>query len=152
MTDSSGQQHRNSVPKGKMREEVWKAQLDHGNQILNSVFVELLNKTKEPFLSVIQDYAAPQASFFDGKLLMIGDALAVFRPHMALSLNQAAVDTMLLERLMKGEITLKSWEKQVIQYGRRTKLMNAAFGTYYIYGGVTFLKTLVAFVLALLPF
>lgn len=135
-----------------MRDEVWEAQRLHGNKILNAVFAELLNKTKEPFLSVIQDYSAPRASFFEGKMLMIGDALALFRPHMGLSVNQSAVDCLLLERMMKGEITLKTWEKQVIQYGLRTKLMNAAFGAWYIYGGTVFLRSLLAFVRAFLPF
>ncbi|RDL41696.1 uncharacterized protein BP5553_01675 [Venustampulla echinocandica] len=152
MTDSDGWKHRNSVPKGKMREDVWNAQREYGTKILNSVFVELINKTKEPFLSVIQDFAAPQASFFDGKLLMLGDALAVFRPHMALSLNQAAVDNLLLEKLIKGEITTKSWEKQVVQYGRRNRLINIAFGNFYLYGGLTFAKSVVAYLLSLLPF
>jgi len=152
MTDSEGKMHRNSIPKGKMRDDVWKTQRAYGNQVLNGVFSELINKTSEPFLSVIQDYAAPQAAFFEGKLLLIGDALATFRPHMALSLNQAGLDNLLLEKLMKGEITLKEWERQVVQYGHRTQLMNVAFGNFFLYGGWVFFKSAVAYLLSLLPF
>jgi hydroxymethylglutaryl-CoA reductase len=44
---------------------------------------------------------------FDGKLLLVGDALAQFRPHVGSSTNQAALDALLLEKVLKGEMGLK---------------------------------------------
>jgi len=152
LTDTDNHIHRNSIPKGKLRPEVWNTQLEHAKENLNSIFIELVNKTKEPFLSVIQDYAAPQAALLNGKVLLIGDALATFRPHMALSLNQSALHSLLLEKLMKGEMSLKNWEKQVVLYGYRTQLMNVAFGNFYMYGGMVLIKSLLAYIWSLLPF
>lgn len=153
MTDSAGKVHRNSIPRGQVRSHIWEAQRKHGSEILNPVFIELVNKTRKPFLSMIQDCMSPQAAFFDGRLLLIGDALASFRPHRAMSLNQSGLDCLLLEKLAKGEITLKAWEKQVVQYGHRTQLASRAMGNWYLHGWMSliFVKSIVALLVAWLP-
>ena len=152
LTDSDGKRHRNSIPRGKMRKDIWEIQRTYGNGILNVVFCELINKTTEPFLSVIQDYAATKAAFFDGKVLLIGDALATFRPHLALSLNQSAVNAYLLESYIRRQITLKALEGQLVKYGRLTQLKNVVFGNFFLYGGMVTLKSVVALVAAYIRF
>ena len=151
MTDKEGRRHRNFLPLRSMREEVWAKQRKRGNEILAPPFVELVNKTNHPFLSAIHDYASPRAAFYDNKLLMVGEALALFRPHLALSFNQAALNCQLLEKAIQGEITIQAWERQVLQYGRRTQLMNIAVGDFFIFGGMAFVKSLVRYILSLLP-
>ena len=61
----------------------------------------------------VTSIASPRAVFFNGKLLLVGDALAQFRPHVGSSTNQAALDALLLEKVFKGEIGLDQWEEQV---------------------------------------
>ena len=47
---------------------------------------------------------------------MVGDALATFcRPHGAASASQAANSAVLLEKVIRGEISLKQWEVRVMQ-------------------------------------
>ena len=135
-----------------MREDVWSRQRKRGNEVLAPPFVELINKTNHPFLSAIHDYASPQAAFYGNKLLLVGEALALFRPHLALSFDQAALNCLLLEKAMKGDMTVQSWERRVLQYGRRTRLMNATVGDYFIFGGITFVNSMIRYILSFLPF
>ena len=45
---------------------------------------------------------------------MVGDALVPFRPHVACSTNQAALDALLVEKMLSGDMTLAAWESQVV--------------------------------------
>ena len=88
LTDISGHQHRNFVPLGKMRPSVWEAQLQLASTSLSAPMLEVVRKTTNPAISVIHDYASPRAVFMDGRVLLVGDALALFRPHAALSFTK----------------------------------------------------------------
>lgn len=57
-----------------------------------------------PFASTATSIASPRAVFFDGALLLVGDALAQLQPHVGSSTNQAALDALLVERVLKGEM------------------------------------------------
>ncbi|MCJ1385997.1 hypothetical protein MMC17_009122 [Xylographa soralifera] len=151
LTDISGHQHRNFLPLGKMRPSVWQAQLEHAASSLSAPMLEMVRKTTNPAISVIHDYASPRAVFFDGRLLLVGDALALFRPHAALSFNQAAMDCLLLEKAMKGEMDIKTWEMQVVRYGSRSRAINELMGSFLVYGGLVFVKSLFRCMMSLLP-
>lgn len=135
-----------------MRPSVWQTQLEHASSTLIAPMLELVQKTSNPAISVIHDYASPRAAFFDGKLLLVGDALALFRPHIAFSFNQAAKDCLLLEKVVKGEIDIKTWESQVTLYGLRSSAMSEAVGSFFIYGGLVFVGALLKWLRSLLPF
>lgn len=124
-TDKDGRKHHNFVPLGKIQDKAWARQKSRAVRILSAPFWELVNKTQQPGLSIIHDFAADKAAFYDNKVLLVGDALALFRPHMALALNQAALHTLLLEKAMRGEMNMEEWERRVVQYGHQTQLKNA---------------------------
>ncbi|MCJ1251741.1 hypothetical protein MMC30_008978 [Trapelia coarctata] len=79
MTDTNGHRHRNTLPMGKMREDIWAKQKAYAIKVLPAPFAELLVKTKHPFISAVGDIASRKAAFHDGKLLLVGDALLPFR-------------------------------------------------------------------------
>ena len=106
MTDSDGKTHHVTLPIGKMREEILQQQRQHAMEVLPPQFAEIVCATKQPFIQAITDVISPRNSFFDGKLLLIGDAVAGFRPHTAASTSQAAFDAQKLNELMRGEIGL----------------------------------------------
>jgi 2-polyprenyl-6-methoxyphenol hydroxylase-like FAD-dependent oxidoreductase len=106
------------VPAGLVRDDLWTRQKDFANKVLPPQFAEVVNKTTRPFVQVITDVLSPRASFFDGKVLLIGDALCGVRPHTASSVNQAALHANLLGQVFKGEMTLQEWEKRVLDYAR----------------------------------
>ena len=134
MTDIDGYTHRNTLPIGKMRPEIWTKHKAYGAGVLTPPFLELVNKTTQPFISTVNDCVATQASFFDGKLLVVGEALTLLRPHTGMSFNHAAVSCLLLEKVLKGDINIKQWEEQVLQYREKAMLLSITAGCYFQFG------------------
>ena len=118
MTDSEGKHHHITLPIGKMRKEILQGQREYAKKILAPQFAEIVCGTKQPFIQAISDVISPKNSFFGGKLLLIGDALAGFRPHTAASTSQAAFDAQKLYEMMSGQISLRQWEEQTMEYAR----------------------------------
>ena len=123
MTDKDGKRHHITLPPGGVKDEVWECQKQLAKDVLPPQFAELVNKTQIPFIQAITDVIAPSALLDGGRVLLLGDALAGFRPHTAASTNQAALDAIKLacavDQLLRGNIeALKSWEDKVMEYGR----------------------------------
>ena len=113
--------------------------------MLPSPFLELTNKIEQPFVTVISDTTASNASFFGGKVLLVGDALTLFRPHNALSSNQAAFDCLELRKALKGDISLSEWENRVLQYARLNRLRAISWGAYFQVGWFAYIKSEMVF-------
>lgn len=148
MTDVDGHMHRNTVPSGKLRSDIWARQRAYGNEVLPAPFAELINAITRPFITAIGDVSSPQASFFNGKVLLVGDAITLIRPHMARSTNQAGLHCLLLEKHLKGEVSITEWEKKVLQYARVNQFLSIAVADFYLSGLVTFLASILRYVLA----
>jgi 2-polyprenyl-6-methoxyphenol hydroxylase-like FAD-dependent oxidoreductase len=124
MTDKEGKRHHVTLPPGGIRDEVWEKQKARAENMLPPQFAELVGKTEVPFVQAITDVVAPAAVLDGGRVLLVGDALAGFRPHTAASTNQAALDAMKLagavEKIIAGGGVgaLREWEEEVMQYGR----------------------------------
>lgn len=141
MTDTAGRKHHHTLPIGKMQGTVWNRQRALAREVLPQPFAELVDKTEKPFISIISDIDVSHPVFYDGKLLFVGDALMPFRPHVACSTNQAALDAMLVEKLLRGEINLESWETQVLDYAHATRLRSITWGCWYQEGYYAFLMS-----------
>lgn len=139
MTDNSGRKHHHTLPIGQMQSNVWENQCAIARRTLPAPFSELVEKTTQPFISAISDIDVSQAVHFDGKMLFVGDALMPFRPHIACSTNQAALNALLLEKLLKNEIDLKIWESEVLDYAHATRLRSITWGCWYQVGYLAFL-------------
>ena len=138
MTDVTGKRHHNTLPIGKMSPAVWDKQKAIAAETLPAPYSEIISKTMQPFITTVTDIASPQASFFNGKLLLVGDALVPFRPHVACSTNQAALNALLLGKLLKKEITLAQWESRVMGYAHVTRLRSISWGCWYQVGYLSF--------------
>ena len=119
MIDSDAKHHPITLPTGKMRKDILKGQREYARKVLPPQFADIVCDTKQPFIQAIIDVISPQNSFFDSKLLLIGDALAGFRPHTAASTSQAAFDAQKPYEMMGGEISLKQWEEETMEYARK---------------------------------
>ena len=128
LTDKEGDIHHWTMPSGKVRDGIWSKQKDYAEAVLPFQFAKLVRGTSEPFVQLVTDVVASQASHFGGKLLLAGDALAGFRPHTASSTNQAAYDALLLESLMSGDVTMHHWEQAVIQYAHTMQRHGVSIG------------------------
>ncbi|KAF2083351.1 FAD/NAD(P)-binding domain-containing protein [Saccharata proteae CBS 121410] len=128
MTDQDGNKHRYTLPPGKMRTAVWEKQKERAVQKLPPQLAELVQKTGVPFVQCITDVLSSRASFLDGKLLLVGDALAGFRPHTAASTSQAAFDAFATAELVRGDVGLEEWEKKVMEYATEVQKHGVMLG------------------------
>jgi hypothetical protein len=53
-----------------------------------------------------------------GKVMLVGDAVAGFRPHTAASTSQAAYHATLLDRVMRKEMEWEDLEGLIMDHGR----------------------------------
>ena len=134
LTDTDGKPHRITLPLGKMRPEVWARQQHIADEVLPPTFAELVCRTTRPFAQNISDVPVGRAAFWDGRVLLVGDALALFRPHAAASTNQAALNALLLDQTARGEITMEEWAARSVAYARVTEAFSEAWGSWNQFG------------------
>lgn len=128
MTDSNGHTHYLTLPVGLMKPEILQAQHKLARETLPTQFAEIVCREESPFVQAITDVKSPQNPFFDGIVLLIGDAVAGLRPHTAASTSQAAFDALKLEGLMKGEIDRGQWEREAMEYATYMQRIGVELG------------------------
>ena len=80
----------------------------------------------------------------NGKVLLIGDALAGFRPHTVASTSQAAYDAMVLADLVSGKITHDAYVQETMQFARLIQDRGVKMGTRSQFGKEVPLKAQIA--------
>ncbi|CCD34842.1 hypothetical protein BofuT4_P098180.1 [Botrytis cinerea T4] len=130
MTDVDGKQHQRTVPFGKVRPSIWAQKQAYSSANFPSPIKELVNKIETPFVTGIYDCISPRASCFEGKLFLVGDAYAPFRPNAAQSTNQCALHCLLLSKYICGEITLEAYENNVTSFANTTLHWSRAIAGY----------------------
>ena len=128
MTDTNGKRHAITVPVGLMQQQVWEKQKEHAANVLPPQYAEAVAKTEQPFIQAITDVISPENSFFHGKLLLVGDALAGFRPHTAASTGQAAFDALQLGKLHRGECQKREYDSSVLEFAARVQKSGVVMG------------------------
>jgi 2-polyprenyl-6-methoxyphenol hydroxylase-like FAD-dependent oxidoreductase len=118
MTDIDGKRHAITLPVGSMNPEVWSKQKAYASQVLPPQYAEVVNKTHQPFIQAITDVRSPQNSFLDDRVLLVGDALAGFRPHTAASTGQAAFDALRMGDWFGGEINEETYHEKVLEFSK----------------------------------
>jgi 2-polyprenyl-6-methoxyphenol hydroxylase-like FAD-dependent oxidoreductase len=84
-----------------MRKEAWESVRIIGRDRLPPQLSEMAEKTRVPFVQAITDFIAPTNPHW--RAVLVGDALAGFRPHTVASMSQAVYDVTLLADWLKGE-------------------------------------------------
>ncbi|KAK5129466.1 hypothetical protein LTR08_003226 [Meristemomyces frigidus] len=128
MTDGQGRRHALTLPVGGMKDEIWQKQKAYAQEVLPPQYAEAVAKTKQPFIQAITDVIAPQNSYMDGKVLIVGDALAGFRPHTAASTGQAAFDSIQLGEWLGGTIGSEEYCERLMEFARRLQKQGVVLG------------------------
>ncbi|KAL2020573.1 hypothetical protein VTK56DRAFT_8161 [Thermocarpiscus australiensis] len=149
LTSTTGHVHANTVPAGLVRPEIWRRQLAGVLPRLAPPFAELLVATREPFVTKVNDALCERAVFCGGRVLLVGDALAAFRPHFAVATEQAARHCLALEEVWEGRMGLGRWEDEVTRYGKRMWLASRVLGVFGVGGWWEFLRVLFVYVVFL---
>ncbi|KAI0889179.1 FAD binding domain protein [Annulohypoxylon maeteangense] len=123
-TDTSNQEHHNTVPRGLVRQEVWERCRAELLPRISAPFQELLQKTSSPFVTKIRDVICTSASFYDGKVVLVGDAFTTLRPHLGAATEQASLHSNTLESVYRGEKTPEAWSLEVRRFAQRIVLIN----------------------------
>jgi hypothetical protein len=81
LVDSEGNSHTFSLGVGHISPEVKTKQRETAAAILPAHMAELWQKVESPFIHAIADNLAAKCVFLDGKVMLVGDAVAGLRPH-----------------------------------------------------------------------
>lgn len=117
-----------SAPSGGLSAATRAEMHESAERLLPSVFGDVIRAEPAPFLQAIFDYEAPR--MVKGRMVLLGDAAFVARPHTAMGVSKAAADAMSLSKwLMSAETldaALSAYEaerhpagKAIVEYGRR---------------------------------
>lgn len=147
MTDIHSHTHRTTVPKGLIRPQVWASQIAVAKRVLPPHLVELVTHIKQPFVSVISSVASAKASYYDGHLFLIGDALTQTQPNVGMGTNLAAFAAFTLAEEVIGKVgegeeegitkeKVEGWEKKVMDLNEVTRMRSVAFGSWYLNGWI----------------
>jgi 2-polyprenyl-6-methoxyphenol hydroxylase-like FAD-dependent oxidoreductase len=128
MTDINGVRHRITMPPGKINPQAWEKQRQVAKERLPPPFAEIVRATKKPFVQAITDVISPRNEFLNGKVVLIGDALAGFRPHTVASTSQAAFDAMILADMIEGKVSKEEWKRETMGYARTIQQRGVEMG------------------------
>jgi len=118
LTDRDGVRRHLTTPPGMMPAATWAKQAAIARAALPPPLAEVVCATTKPFVQAVTDVLAPDHEFLGGKVVLLGDALAGFRPHTVASTSQAALDAMLLADYVDGGLAREAWRRQTMGYAR----------------------------------
>ena len=94
LTDADGVHHPLGIPPNKVSWRQVAAMRAAARSLLAPQFAEIIEKTAQPFLQPIFDVNSSRIAF--GRVLLMGDAAFVARPHVGMGVTKAAEDAMAL--------------------------------------------------------
>ena len=118
MTDCDGRRRRITIPPGKISTAAWDLMKAKAKGKLPPQMAEMVQKSQAPFVQCITDVTSPKPLYLGDKLVLVGDALAGFRPHTVASTSQAAFDVMSLVDWLDGKIERREFVEQTMKYAR----------------------------------
>ena len=127
-TDVNGELHPNTVPQGLVEPKSWADQVARYQSQMIAPLAEVVSQTPRPFVTKVGEAQARQASFFDDRLVLVGDAFTAFRSHMGMASEQAARHCWQMDRVWRGEITQKQRDLEATIYAEKLILMNRLIG------------------------
>ena len=120
LTDKSGALHEASVGAGMVPAERVREVHALAARELHPRFVELVQRTQDPFIQAIIDLTVTRMAL--GRVCLVGDAAFVLRPHPGAATAKAAADAMTLAAALKSRpddspAALRAWEQRQLDYG-----------------------------------
>src|SRR4029077_14556175 len=100
LTDESGVTHAISIPPPLIRRAAIAAMRRDAEHLLGPQFRAIVRLIAEPILQPIYDLESPHMAF--GRVVILGDAAFVARPHVAAGVSKAADDAAALAEALDG--------------------------------------------------
>ncbi|KAI0444700.1 hypothetical protein F4803DRAFT_510951 [Xylaria telfairii] len=118
MTDRKGRRRAITMPPGMTDPQAWEKQRKLARERLPPQFAEIVCGTNRPFVQAVTDVLSREHEYWGGKVVLIGDALAGFRPHTVASTSQAAFDAMVFADYIDGKVSREEWKRQTLGFAR----------------------------------
>lgn len=118
MTDRNGRRRAITMPPGMTDPKAWEKQRALARERLPPQFAEIVCGTRKPFVQAVTDVLSPEHEYWGGRVVLIGDALAGFRPHTVASTSQAAFDAMVFADYVAGKVSRAEWKRQTLGFAR----------------------------------
>jgi len=121
LIDRDGRRHHASLPQGLAPESTVRGLCADAEREVHPMMAELVAATPDPFIQTIVDVSAPQTLF--GRVMLLGDAAFVVRPHTAAAAAKAAHDATALANALRRakqnvDAGLRSAEEMQLEFGR----------------------------------
>ncbi len=130
MTDAHGRRRPFSVPPGSMAARSAQALREAASRLLAPSFADLVDATQEPFVQAILDLDVSRMVF--DRVVLVGDAAFIARPHTAGSTAKAAANAVALAQALASsssiDASLGEWGRQQVQLGRDMTARGRAMG------------------------
>ncbi|TXN02055.1 FAD-dependent oxidoreductase [Methylobacterium sp. WL64] len=121
LTDRDGVAHPLSIPPGRIRPEIVAAMRSDARRLLAPQFAEVVEKAEQPFIQAIQDLETPRMRL-GRRVVILGDAAFVARPHVGMGVTKAASDAQSLVDALAAhpddrDAALAAFEASRLRYG-----------------------------------
>jgi 2-polyprenyl-6-methoxyphenol hydroxylase-like FAD-dependent oxidoreductase len=130
--DERGVQHDFSVPPPLIRKDLIAQMHADARDIMPEVMLDCVTTMRQPFITPIYDFTAPQIVF--GRVAMVGDAAANPRPHMGFGVAKAGNDAEALAHALDShddiDTALKAYNAARQPIGNTIVLHSRKLGTH----------------------
>jgi 2-polyprenyl-6-methoxyphenol hydroxylase-like FAD-dependent oxidoreductase len=119
LTGRDGRRYDLAIPPRQVTPEAAAALYADADALLAPCCAEVVRLTHEPFIQAIYDLTSPRLVF--GRVVLIGDAAFVARPHAGMGVTKAALDALGLAGALGAPdpaAALLEWERRRLRYGR----------------------------------
>jgi 2-polyprenyl-6-methoxyphenol hydroxylase-like FAD-dependent oxidoreductase len=132
LTDASGKVWSDGIPPPLIRPEILAQVRQAARDVLAPQFAEVVENTEPLFFQPIQDLESDRLAF--GRVVLLGDAAFVARPHCGMGVTKAAGDARDLVAALAAHADLRdalaAYESQRVAFGRFIVGHARALGTY----------------------
>ena len=136
MTDRNGHPRGYAIPEGLLADR-WVEYLHRdAENLLPLSFREVVEATTQPFAQAIRDLASDHMVV--GRVVIIGDAAAIPRPHTAASTSKAAANALALADELQASpndvpAALVRWEQPQVALGKYLRQQGSKTGDYLLF-------------------
>ncbi|CAB3929406.1 FAD binding domain-containing protein [Achromobacter insolitus] len=136
MTDRNGRQRGYSMPEGMLADQWVDYVYKDARELLPPGFRAIVEATPQPFAQAIRDLASDQ--MVNGRVVILGDAAAIPRPHTAASTSKAASNALDLADALSNspddiDSALRQWEPRQIMLGKALRRQGTDTGNYLLF-------------------
>ena len=132
MTDDDGQHYPLGLPPNRVSQRHIADMRVAAARLLAPQFAEIIEKTAQPFLQPIYDVSSERIAF--GRVMLMGDASFVARPHVGMGVTKAAQDATALVDCIAREgaspAAAMAYEQQRLQPGQAVVQRGRELGAY----------------------